>query len=173
MQAPGSSTTETAEAHAQKLEAVTSLLRTAGAVRLKALGTSMLPTIWPGDILVIATTPHQKLVCGNLIAVCTRDRIRVHRLLSKAGLHWITRGDSMPQNDPPIAPADVMGTVFEIWRARRRIIPQTRLRLLARGLAWLLSFSMICRIALRLRSVWIHRMRHANASQLCSHEPVS
>src|SRR5579864_7139215 len=116
MLAFGPTESEIAAAHSQKVELVSSMLRTGGAVKIKALGTSMLPTIWPGDILVIESISHDQLVCGELLAVRVQNEIRVHRLLEKTAPDWITRGDSMPQNDPAISPNDVLGRVSEIRR---------------------------------------------------------
>jgi hypothetical protein len=105
-------------------------------------------------------------VRGDLIAVRANDGIRAHRLLNTIGSHWITRGDAMPQDDPAICPEQVLGVVSHLWRGQRMIIPQRRLRPVARGLAWLLGFSLVCRITLRFRSAWIHRARQAKTTQL-------
>ena len=157
-------TSETAD-HTQKLQLVSGILYSTGTVKIKAFGTSMLPTIWPGDVLVIEAIPQDKLVCSELVAVETPDGLRVHRLLSKDESHWITRGDAMPQDDPPISPEEILGRVSEIRRRRRVIIPQRQLPPMARGVAWLLRFSIICRITLRLRSAWIDRARRNSNPQ--------
>ena len=44
-------TTKAREGH--KLDLAVEVLRSSGAIRLQALGTSMLPSIWPGDVLLI------------------------------------------------------------------------------------------------------------------------
>jgi len=164
---------ETGPVQAQKCELVSQALLSNAMVRIRALGTSMLPTIWPGDILVIEPGALEHFVTGDLIVAETLRDVRVHRLISKAGPHWMTRGDSMPQDDPVIRPEDVLGRVSAIRRGQRVIIPQRRLLLVTRGLAWLLSFAMICRIALRLRSGLIGGLRQANTTQPHSDERAS
>lgn len=150
----------------QKRELVLQALVSSGTARFRALGSSMLPTIWPGDVLEIEATPRDNLVCGDLIAVHTTGGIRVHRLLRTNQPYWITRGDAMPQDDPAISPQDVLGRVSEIRRGQRVIIARRKLKRVDRGLAWFLKSSIICHITLRLRSTWLNRPVQDNASQL-------
>jgi tetratricopeptide (TPR) repeat protein len=52
-----------------KLELAATLLRAGGSIRIKALGTSMLPTIWPGDILHIEGKACGELAIGDVVVV--------------------------------------------------------------------------------------------------------
>jgi Peptidase S24-like len=149
---PSGSIPEILAVHAQKSELVSQVLLANGTARIRALGTSMLPTIWPGDILVIEPISHDRLVHGDVIAVKTLRGIRVHRLINKDGWDWITHGDAMPQNDPAISPEQVLGRVSEIRRGQQVTIPARELRLLQRVCAWMLGHSLVCRMILRLRS---------------------
>jgi len=152
MLASGPTIPEVVAVHAQKRELVSQVLLSNGTVRIRALGTSMLPTIWPGDILVIEPISHDRLVHGDVIAVKTLRGVRVHRLVNKDGWDWITRGDAMPQNDPAISPEHVLGRVSEIRRGQHVMIPPRGPRLLQRVCAWMLGYSLVYRMILRLRS---------------------
>jgi hypothetical protein len=79
-------------------------------------------------------------------------------------LHWITRGDAMPQNDPPVRPGDILGRVSEIHRGTRVIITNRQVPPYQRLLAWILCHSQLCRrLALRAHSAW----RDRNGHQIC------
>jgi len=141
-----------------KLELATELLRAGGMIRIKALGTSMLPTIWPGDILQIESMTRGELVVGDIVLVQQEKRIVIHRLTSTDGAQWITRGDAVPQNDPPVMPTDVLGRVTQIQRHNRATKLNSRVTPVRRALAWMLCHSQICReFALRARSAWYER----------------
>jgi hypothetical protein len=143
-----------------KLELATEVLRSGGAIRLQALGTSMLPSVWPGDVLSIEHAPGEDMVPGDIVLVARDGRFFVHRLIEKRNCEWITRGDSLPQNDPSLAEAQVLGKVSLIHRKRRLIVPSSRVSPLGRTLAW-----MLCRWDLfRNLSLRIHSFQQLGAS---------
>ena len=148
--------TEPREDH--KLNLAAEILNSGGVIRLQALGASMLPSIWPGDVLVVESKTGQEIVSGNIVLVARDCRFFVHRLVGRLGSHWITRGDCMPQNDPPSAAPELLGKVSAIHRGRRVLIPQSRVTLPVRTLAWMLYHSDILRnLALRVHSFWRDR----------------
>ena len=143
-----------------KLELATEVLRSGGAIRLQALGTSMLPSVWPGDVLSIEPAPGKDLVLGDIVLAVRDGRFFVHRLIEKRDCEWITRGDSLPQNDPPLTGAQVLGRVSLIHRKTGDILPKPRLSVFSRGLAW-----MLCRWdSFRNLSLRIHSFRQHGAS---------
>ena len=136
-----------------KLELAAELIRSASKIRIKALGTSMLPTIWPGDILQIESTASDQLAVGDVVLVKRAKSIVIHRLMKNDGPQWVTRGDAMPQDDPPVTAADVLGRVALIERRNRATEPRRRVTLIQRALAWVLCRWQICRnVALRARA---------------------
>ena len=125
----------------QKFSLAAEVLRSFGKIRLRVSGTSMLPALWPDDLLTIESAPFDSIVPGD-IALCLRDgRFFVHRVISKstqAGRETlITRGDAQPGVDPSIFAEDLRGRVVEVRRAGHFIIPSGRWRRLHRlaGLA--------------------------------------
>ncbi len=50
------------------------VLRAGCAVRLTALGTSMLPTIWPGDIVSVDSSRASEIRVGDIVLVARDDR---------------------------------------------------------------------------------------------------
>jgi hypothetical protein len=145
--------TEAHEGH--KLELATEVLNSGGTIRLHAMGTSMLPSIWPGDLLSIEHKPGKEIVPGDIVLVARDERFVVHRLIEKSTSRWITRGDSLPQNDAPVAEVQVLGRVSLIHRKAGLIVPNPRLSVLVRTLAWMLChWDLFRTIALRIHSFW-------------------
>jgi hypothetical protein len=143
--------TEAHEDH--KLDLAAEILGSGGAIRLQALGTSMLPSIWPGDVLSIESKMREDIFPGHIVLVARDRRFFVHRLIEKRNSQWITRGDSLPQNDIPVAGIQVLGKVSTIHRKNRVISPNPRVSPLIRTLAWILCHWDYARnIALRIHS---------------------
>lgn len=141
-----------------KLELASELLRAGVTIRIKALGTSMLPTIWPGDILHVESKTWRELVVGDVVLVKKEKSVLIHRLISNDDAQWITRGDAVPQNDPPVAPTDVLGRVTQIQRRNRARKSGNLVMPFWRALAWMLCHSQICRqFALCAHSAWYER----------------
>ena len=62
-----------------KLGLAAELLRGGGTVHLKAWGTSMLPSVWPGDLLTIQSAADDEVVPGDIVLVLRDNRFFVHR----------------------------------------------------------------------------------------------
>ncbi len=116
-----------------KLDLAAELLRGRGTVHLKAWGTSMLPSVWPGDLLTIQGAAHDEVVPGEIVLVLRDNRFFVHRLVEKQRSQdcdsLITRGDAMPDNDPPAIASEVLGRVAGICRGNRSFVPSRRVSL--------------------------------------------
>jgi hypothetical protein len=106
-----------------KRDLAVEVLRTSGRVRLAARGYSMLPSLWPGDVLTVQTATSGQVVLADVV-LCSRDgKFSIHRVLrlqDVAGqLYLITRGDSMFQEDSPVAPTELLGKVIAVEREGR------------------------------------------------------
>jgi hypothetical protein len=131
------------------------LLRSHGSLRLQVLGQSMLPTIWPGDVVTIGRAVADAMEIAD-IGVFQRDRrFFVHRLkkiLVIDGLtQFVTRGDSATDDDP-LFPADtLLGKVVQISHKHRSSVPPSHFSLCARAGGWLLArCSPLRNLALRI-----------------------
>jgi signal peptidase len=123
----------------------TSVLRQGGTIALKAWGTSMLPALWPGDVLTIVGALSTEIVPGDIVLVLRNDRIFAHRLLGRhkdASLRaWITKGDAMSDNDPPAPESALLGRVVSIRRYGRDLTPGRQISRLQSLIASLASES--------------------------------
>jgi len=111
-------------AHSLKCELASESLRLSGTLRLKVSGWSMLPTIWPGDTLIISRLDGRELRQGEIALFQREGRFIVHRVRSKTTSsikQVLTRGDAMLQHDAPVCSDDLLGKVDFILRNGRKI----------------------------------------------------
>ena len=106
---------------AAKRDLTAEVIRRFGEVRLRVTGTSMLPSVWPGDILTVRRRSASELRTGRII-LCYRNQAFVaHRLIGKHGDGVITRGDSLRFDDPPFRHDEILGDVTSILRDGRPV----------------------------------------------------
>ena len=108
---------------ALKSKLAVEVVRRFGEVRLRATGTSMLPSVWPGDILTVRCVSFSELGPGQIILCSRGAQFVAHRIVSHRQRHLVTRGDSLAQNDPLVGEDQVLGQVVSILRNGRRIDP--------------------------------------------------
>jgi signal peptidase I len=141
-----------------KLALAAELLRRFGNVQMKAWGASMLPSLWPGDLLMIQSAAYDEVVPGDIVLFVREDRFFVHRLIEARRdaerLTWITRGDGMPNNDPPVAASELLGRVTAVSRGNRSFVPSREVPSLNSALAWTLGrWDRLRNLALRIHAI--------------------
>ena len=128
-----------AELHALKCELAGDVLRSAGRLRLRVTGWSMLPTIFPGDIVVIERASGEHVVKGDIVLFDRDRRLFVHRVSGRCGntgdLQIVTQGDGMARPDPPISGSQVLGKVSFVVRNGRLMQPANSLGFSSRAVA--------------------------------------
>jgi Peptidase S24-like len=97
----------------QKRSLAIEVLRNGGSIRLRAWGTSMLPVIWPGDILKIENLTGA-LEIGDVVLVERGERLFVHRLVHADKDRWTMRGDALRKSDPAVSRSQILGKVTTI-----------------------------------------------------------
>ena len=101
------------------------VLRNAGKFRLAAFGFSMLPTLWPGEVLTIEAQAFD-LVRPSEVVLFSRDgRFFIHRVVGKLKMYpetrLITRGDALPSVDASVSGLEFLGKVVSVRRGEREI----------------------------------------------------
>src|SRR5579864_553336 len=152
----------------QKQNLLAEILRTSGKVKLAARGYSMLPALWPGDILNVETAGFERVQVGDVVLYERWNRFFIHRVLQKFATHTeserpslVTRGDSMMSPDPAISPESLLGIAVSLERVSGQVlsIPNCSLPRRAFGLA--LGYSVWLRsVALRVHA-WRRQRRQA------------
>jgi signal peptidase I len=135
------------EAHALKCDLAGEVLRSSGTLRLQVMGWSMLPTVWPGDTLVVEKADSSVVREGDIVLFGRDRRLFAHRVVTKRShsgdSRLVTRGDAMPAADSPLAKDELLGKVSVIVRNGRCIAPSRSLRLSERAVAALVRSSEI------------------------------
>jgi signal peptidase I len=142
--------------HSVRTDLAAESLRVSGTLRIKVTGWSMLPTIWPGDIIVVNTADHNQIAAGDIALFRRKNDFFVHRVLgvNRAPMEILSRGDCMPQADPPFASGELLGKVQFIIRGEKRLEPSRNLSATHRAIAGLLRFESAARIAVTARELY-------------------
>jgi signal peptidase I len=117
--------------HDRKCELVYETLRSFGTVRIRVTGRSMLPSIWPGDTLVIERRDIHEVAVGDILLYRQKQRLLAHRVISVSHsprkLSLRARGDALPEPDYPVSSWQVLGTVSRIVRHGKYVCPPAHL----------------------------------------------
>ena len=147
---------------AEVLRGAFSSPRTPRVVRLRVQGESMLPSLWPGDVVEIASCSldEDDLRPGEIVLAMRDSRLFLHRLVAPCTpTGFRLRGDSMPACDPSYPPEALLG------RLVRRVDKEGRgfsSPAFCRALGKLFCH---CGVARRL-ALTIHRRRNLPPSEL-------
>ena len=115
-----------------KIELLAETIRRSGA-RVRVTGASMLPAIWPGDVLMVRRQDPTRIVPGDVVLCRCNGGLQAHRVARQCGGYLITRGDALTADDPPVQVADLLGQVTAISRGSAEIplTPTFRSRLIS------------------------------------------
>jgi len=139
-------------------------LRRFGELRLRVSGSSMLPALWPGDLVVIRSAALAELSRGDLVLFLRQGRFFVHRVLAVSASGLLTRGDALAAADPPVSSQELLGRVVSVWRDGRLLPPLPPGRL-ARALACMVRRSTrIHNLVMRLHGLQCRVFARARAS---------
>ena len=106
------------------------VVRTFGEVRLRVFGTSMVPSILPGDLVLIRRASLREVSPGEIVLFLQKGRLFVHRVVDRKLMATsdrpeepclITRGDCLRHDDPAVSPDELLGRVVSIERDNREV----------------------------------------------------
>jgi signal peptidase len=153
------------DSHAIRCELATEVLRSYGTLKLQVTGSSMLPSVFPGDILIVERAQAASTREGDIVLVGREGRLFAHRLMGKQGgrpSNILTRGDSMATADAPVDEEQLLGRVSFIVRNGKCIEPRRTLRISERAVAALVQRS---DVAARV-VVSVHGLRQDASNQV-------
>jgi signal peptidase len=104
------------ERHAVCCELVDDVASIAGAVRLRVTGASMLPALWPGDVIAVEYCGFAGLRTGQVVLFRRDGGLTAHRIRGFNGDRVLTRGDSNPCFDPPVKAEEIVGRIVNVTR---------------------------------------------------------
>ena len=106
---------------------VAEALRLSGRLRLQVHGESMLPALWPGDVVEIASCSLEDLRPGEIVLARRDGRLFLHRLVStRKPDGFLLRGDSMPGSDPQFPAEALLGRLVSKAGETRGVSPFQR-----------------------------------------------
>jgi hypothetical protein len=106
--------------HEARLDLAAEVLHRFGEVRFVAQGSSMIPSIYPGDLVTVRSESIAGVRCGEMVLFLLGGRFFVHRVMRK----WPERGrvvfaacgDALDQEDPSVDGTQLLGRVTSILR---------------------------------------------------------
>jgi len=118
----------------------------------------MLPTVFPGDTLIIERTDFSSAQRGDIVLISRDGRLFAHRLVDKTDgpqqSTVVTKGDSMAKADPVIERDKLLGRVSLIERDGEVLRPSRKLRASQCAVAALAQRSEIAsRVVLGIRAL--------------------
>jgi len=92
------------------------LLRCGYKVRFRVMGTSMLPAIPPGSMVVVEPVEAHLLEKGDVVLSNGAGRLIAHRIEAvhadrRGVLKFVLRGDNLPHCDLPVTASAILGRV--------------------------------------------------------------
>jgi signal peptidase I len=97
-------------------------------VRGEIRGESMLPALWPGDVVEIESCSLEDVEIGEIVLAQRDDRLVMHRLIARCGQNnFLLRGDSVPCPDPQLSREALLGRLVRRIDGRRSL-PASPLR---------------------------------------------
>jgi signal peptidase I len=104
---------------------ISDVLQLSGRARVSVSGSSMLPSIRPGDNLLVQRTELNEVAPGDIVLFAREDRMFAHRVISqdiKDGIPClVTCGDLLDKNDPPVFANELLGRVTSILRGQSQV----------------------------------------------------
>jgi len=117
-------------AESVKCELLAETLRLHGRARLRVQGSSMLPSLRPGDVLRVERRRPAEVAAGTIILYSREQRLFAHRVLRKedsgGDSTLLVRGDRLPRPDPPVLPDELLGEVTWVERGGAGFVPARR-----------------------------------------------
>ena len=123
-----------------RLNLAADVLHRFGEVRFVAHGTSMIPSIYPGDLLTVRSESIAEARPGEVVLFLLGGRFFVHRVMRKwperNRIVFATRGDAHTQEDPSVDGSQLLGRVTSILRHGKPVKFATRLNAWTKLLRW-------------------------------------
>ena len=108
-----------------RLDLAAEVLHRFGEVRFVAHGSSMIPSIYPGDLLTVRSESIAEARTGEIVLFLLGGRFFVHRVMRKwparNRIVFATRGDALTEEDPSVDGTQLLGRVTSILRHGRAV----------------------------------------------------
>jgi len=110
-----------------QLELAADLLQRGERMSLRVRGSSMLPSLFPGDLLTFRRCAPGEIVVGDIVLFMREGRCFIHRVAERLAVggdsRIRTRGDALPACDAPVGETEVLGRLSVVERKGWRLPP--------------------------------------------------
>jgi signal peptidase I len=131
----------TSATHDARLDLAAEILHRFGEVRFIAHGGSMVPSIFPGDLITVTSESVADARRGEIVFFLLGGRPFVHRVMRKwperNRIAFATRGDALPKEDPSVDASQLLGRVTAIHRRGKSVAIVTKPGPFIRAHRWL------------------------------------
>jgi hypothetical protein len=107
--------------HAVFCELVQDVAAISGEVRLRVRGASMLPAVWPEDVVTVRQSSFAELKRGEVVLFRRDGGLTLHRIVKIAADYAITRGDALRCEDGAVREDEIVGKLVGIDRSGRQV----------------------------------------------------
>jgi hypothetical protein len=126
--------------HHARLDLAAEILHRFGEVRFVAHGSSMIPSIYPGDLITVRSDSSAGARRGEIVFFLLGGRPFVHRVMRKwperNRVVFATRGDALPKEDPSVDASQLLGRVIAIQRRGKSVALVIKPRPFTRAHRW-------------------------------------
>jgi signal peptidase len=110
-----------------RVELSAEVLQRGGRLSVRVQGSSMLPSLFPGDLLTFRRCAPEEIVVGDIVLFVREGRCVVHRVAERmaggAASRLRTRGDAAARCDAPLVENEILGRLAAVERKGRRLPP--------------------------------------------------
>jgi len=141
---------------AERTALAANVLRRFGHLRMQVHGESMLPVLWPRDVVEFVRCSIADVRPGEIVLAQRGDQFYVHRFVARCHPNgFVLRGDSMPAADPPFADESLLGRLVSRAGDESNGRPPLQLRPWSWALGRLVAHSNTAhRLMLRFYASW-------------------
>ncbi len=139
-------------------------LRSHGRIKFRAIGASMVPCIWPADIIEVTAADMVEINIGDVALFLREAHLCAHRVIFKSTSGLIAAGDAHFNADPVVSSTELLGRVVAVHRNGKSI--DFRLTPLKLMNAWLIRRSdWFLRLNLRCHN-FTQGLRQRNSTEI-------
>jgi hypothetical protein len=161
-------------AHELRLDLAAEVLQRFGQVRFIAQGSSMIPSIFPGDLITVRSRQVSGVSDGEIVLCVNGGRFFVHRMVSRqhsdrGRIAVATRGDALDRQDPLIDGTQLLGSVISVVRRGQPVRLPLRMSPSMQFLRWnIRNSSRFASIILAIHLLRSRMFDHQQASELAA-----
>ena len=142
---------------AERTALAADVLRRFGRLRMQVHGESMLPVLWPRDVVEFVRCSIAEIRPGEIVLAQRGRQFYVHRFVARCRPNgFLLRGDSMPAADPVFPDESLLGRLVSRAGHASNGRPPLQLHLWSWALGRLIAHSHTARrVALKFHASWL------------------